>query len=80
MVLFHGRGNSSDVFLDHDLSSALHDKLMTLFFIIIFIIIYLFIYLFIYFAHKQKMMNKLFRTMLLSGLIIARFSVCQKQN
>ena len=33
VVLFHGRSTSTDVFLDHNgLTSAPHDKLITLFF------------------------------------------------
>ena len=69
VVLFHGRSTSTHVFLDHNgLTSAPHDKLITLFFFLL------------CFAHKQKIMNKLFRTTLLSGPTTARFSVGQKQN
>ena len=69
MVLFHGRGTSTDVFLDHNgLTSAPHDKLMTLFFLLL------------CFAHKQNIMNKLFQTTLLSGPTTVLFSVGQKQN
>ena len=69
MVLFHGRSTSTDVFLDHNgLTSAPHDKLITLFFFLLCL------------ALKQKIMNKLFRTTLLSGPTTARFSVGQKQN